>query len=469
MRFLLNLFKPPTHKPEISDSNIVQSLYSHWRIRIFYSIYVGYALFYFTRKCLTFAMPALILELGYTKAELGLLTTTLACTYGISKFINGLIGDRSNPRYFMAVGLIACGLFNIFFGCASSLYLFIVFWGFNGWFQGFGWPSCTRLLSHWYSKSERGRWWSLFTTSQNIGAALIPLFAAFCAQIYGWRSAMICIGCSGIVGGIFLINRLRDTPQSLGLPSIEKARNDFPQHNKQNQENELSAKEILFTHVLNKPILWVLGISYFFIYFIRQAISDWMVLYLVEQKGYSQITAGTSLIWFEIGGVLGGLLAGWASDKIFSGNRGPINALFCMMSVLSIYLFTVTPPNVPHAISLLIFTMGFCLFGPVVLIGIAAAELSHKKAAATATGFIGWIAYIGAASAGYPLGQITQSFGWNGFFITLIGSAAITSLLLLPLWKAKTAPSPVRSFVISVRCSRVKSIEKLASTARLCA
>jgi OPA family sugar phosphate sensor protein UhpC-like MFS transporter len=280
---------------------------------------------------------------------------------------------------------------------------------------------------------------------------------------------MICIGCSGIVGGIFLINRLRDTPQSLGLPSIEKARNDFPQHNKQNQENELSAKEILFTHVLNKPILWVLGISYFFIYFIRQAISDWMVLYLVEQKGYSQITAGTSLIWFEIGGVLGGLLAGWASDKIFSGNRGPINALFCMMSVLSIYLFTVTPPNVPHAISLLIFTMGFCLFGPVVLIGIAAAELSHKKAAATATGFIGWIAYIGAASAGYPLGQITQSFGWNGFFITLIGSAAITSLLLLPLWKAKTAPSPVRSFVISVRCSRVKSIEKLASTARLCA
>ena len=68
----------------------------------------------------------------------------------------------------------------------------------------------------------------------------------------------------------------------------------------------------------------------------------------------------------------------------------------------------------------------------------AAAELSHKKAAATASGFTGWVAYLGAAVAGYPLGKITQEYGWTGFYIALAISAAIATLLLLPIWNARS-------------------------------
>jgi len=66
------------------------------------------------------------------------------------------------------------------------------------------------------------------------------------------------------------------------------------------------------------------------------------------------------------------------------------------------------------------------------LIGIAAAEASHKKAAATATGFAGWFAYFGAAFAGYPLGMIADNYGWNGCFQFLIGCSLISFFLLLP-------------------------------------
>ena len=86
----------------------------------------------------------------------------------------------------------------------------------------------------------------------------------------------------------------------------------------------------------------------------------------------------------------------------------------------------------------MLFVIGFLIFGPQMLIGMAAAELSHKKAAATASGFTGSWAYAGAAVAGYPLGLIIQSFGWDGFFITLTACGAISSLLLLPLWPVKT-------------------------------
>ena len=274
MSTLFDRLKPPPHKPEITDHETVKNLYSHWRLRVFYSMYIGYALYYLTRKCLAFSMPALIQDLGYDKAQLGILTTTLAISYGVSKFVSGLIGDRSNPRYFMAIGLMATGVFNILFGLSSSLLVLAVFWGLNGWFQGFGWPSCTRLLSHWYSKSERGRWWSIWATSQNIGGSIIPLCVAYLAQIYGWRFAMILPGIIVILGGFFLLNRLCDTPQSLGLPPIEKFRSDYTPHLPRESERELTVREILFEYVLTNKYLWVLGIGYFFVYLIRQAIND---------------------------------------------------------------------------------------------------------------------------------------------------------------------------------------------------
>ena len=222
MSAVWNIFKPAPYIKEIEDEAEVKKQYKYWRFRIFYSMYIGYAFYYFTRKSFTFAMPALMESLNYDESQLGFLGTVLAITYGISKFTSGILSDRSNPRYFMSIGLILTGIMNICFGMSSSLFFFAIFWGLNGWFQGWGWPPCARLLTHWYSQKERGTWWGFWNTSHNIGGFLIPYIAAFSAQIWGWREAMFVPGILSILGGIFLMNRLRDTPQSLGLPPIEK-------------------------------------------------------------------------------------------------------------------------------------------------------------------------------------------------------------------------------------------------------
>ena len=146
-------------------------------------------------------MPGLIEDLAFTKGQLGFLSSILSITYGLSKFASGILSDRSNPRYFMAVGLFLTGLMNIFFGLSSSIWMFAVFWGLNGWFQGFGWPPCARFLTHWYSQSERGSWWSTWNVSHNVGAFLIPWVVGACLQYFGWRFAMyvpgvLCILCS---------------------------------------------------------------------------------------------------------------------------------------------------------------------------------------------------------------------------------------------------------------------------------
>ena len=434
-----DLFRPPPHLPEVQDAEEVKARYKYWRWRIFYGMYVGYIFYYFTRKSFTFAMPALMQDLGLQISDLGILSSILAITYGASKFLSGIMADRSNPRYFMATGLILTGICNILFGMSSSLLFFAVFWGLNGWFQGWGWPPCARLLTHWYSQKERGTWWGFWNTSHSIGGAVIPLIAALCAQNLGWRYAMYVPGVTCIAVGLFLINRLRDTPQSLGLPSIEKFKNDYSSSKKE-LETELSVKEILFKYVLKNKYIWVLAISYFFVYVIRQAVNDFGALFLMKTKGYSMMVAYGSIFWFEAGGVLGSLAAGWASVKIFKGRRGPINVLFSLAVVFALLGLYAVPAGMVTIDYLLMFIVGFFIFGPQMLIGMAAAELAHKKAAGSASGFTGWVAYLGAATAGYPISKVIESAGWHGFFIALALCAVVPVALLLPLWKIKTNP-----------------------------
>lgn len=436
---VLDLFKSAPPAPEIQDQKEVAERYKYWRWRIFYGMYVGYVFYYFTRKSFTFAMPVLMQDLGLQISDLGILSSILSLTYGMSKFLSGMLSDRSNPRFFMATGLILTGVFNICFGMTSSIVFFAIFWGLNGVFQGWGWPPCARLLTHWYSQKERGTWWGITSTSHSVGGALIPFIAAFCAQAWGWRYSMCVPGVLCILAGFFIMNRLRDTPQSLGLPPVEKFRNDFPAE-KLNEEKEISTKDMLFKHVLSNKFIWVLAISYFFVYIIRQAVNDFGALFLIQSKGYSMLAASTSVFWFEAGGIVGTLAAGWGSDKIFKGRRAPVNVLFSLGVVFAIAGLYYSPAGSMLIDYSLMFAIGFLIFGPQMLIGMAAVELSHKKAAGTSNGFVGWIAYLGAATAGYPISKIAEVWGWYGFFVSLAFCGAITVLLLLPLWSIKSNP-----------------------------
>ncbi len=442
---VLNLFKPAPYLEEIQDQSLIDRNYRYWRMRTFISMYLGYALYYFTRKSFTFAMPGMQESLHMTKFELGLLGSILSLSYGASKFLSGILGDRSNPRYFMSIGMILTGILNILFGFSSVWWAFALFWGLNGWFQGWGWPPCAKLLTHWYSTSERGRWWSVWNTSHNIGGALIPILATFMVSHYGWRYAMYAPGVLCILGGFYVMARLRDTPQSLGLPSIEKFRNDYSGSKTEVERESLPAREILMKYILKNRAVWLLAFSYFFVYFLRTALNDWSMFYLVESKGYSAFVAGSCVCWFEIGGFAGSLAAGWSSDILFRGRRTPVNVLFLMGTLLSILAFQFLGVGSPIVDSLFMFAFGFFIFGPHMLMGIVATELSHKKAAATATGFIGWIGYAGAAAAGGPLGALVKEWGWDSFFIAITLCSLLAMVLLIPLWSIQKARQPAES------------------------
>ncbi|MBN3190925.1 MFS transporter [Pectobacterium brasiliense] len=434
---MLNFMKFPASPPALTDPQVIDETYRYWRRHILISLYLGYALFYFTRKSFNSAVPEILASGILQRTDIGLLATLFYITYGLSKFFSGIVSDRANARYFMGVGLIATGVINILFGFSSSLWAFALLWAANAFFQGWGSPVCAKLLTSWYSRTERGGWWALWNTAHNVGGALIPIVIGAAALHYGWRAGMMIAGGLAILAGLILCWRLRDRPTTLGLPSVGEWRQDALDISQQQEGAGLTQRQILFKYVLTNPYIWLLALCYVMVYIVRAAINDWGNLYMSETLGVNLVTANSAVTMFEVGGFIGALVAGWGSDKLFNGNRGPMTLIFTVGILLAVGALWLMPFFNYVMQAACFFTIGFFVFGPQMLIGMAAAECSHKDAAGAATGFVGLFAYLGASLSGYPLARVMESWHWTGFFAVIAVAAGVSALLLLPFLKAQ--------------------------------
>ncbi len=191
-----------------------------------WSIYRVCGLLSYPQK-LFLAIPYLIDEYGFTKADLGGLGGIAITGLGFSKFIMGIYSDRSNPKYFITIGLLGSALVSLIFGLVpgvlSSIPLMIVLAALNGWFQGMGYPPGAKTMTNWFSVSERGVWWSWWNVSHNLGGGLIGPLAILGLSIFGvWQSLLYLPALIAIVLAFIMFYLMHDTPESQGLPPVDE-------------------------------------------------------------------------------------------------------------------------------------------------------------------------------------------------------------------------------------------------------
>ena len=97
---MLPFLKAPADAPLMTDKYEIDARYRYWRRHILLTIWLGYALFYFTRKSFNAAVPEILANGVLSRRDIGLLATLFYITYGVSKFVSGIVSDRSNARYF---------------------------------------------------------------------------------------------------------------------------------------------------------------------------------------------------------------------------------------------------------------------------------------------------------------------------------------------------------------------------------
>ena len=158
----------------------VGTVYKSLRNRTFWGVTIAYSLYYVCRMSINVVKQPLIDEGILSAGQLGLIGSALLFVYAIGKFMNGFIADYCNIRRFMATGLFISALMNLIMGAlglfSSMIPMVVVFvscavlWGINGWMQSMGSGPGVISLSRWFSRSKRGTYYSIFSSSQ-IGRA----------------------------------------------------------------------------------------------------------------------------------------------------------------------------------------------------------------------------------------------------------------------------------------------------------
>jgi OPA family glycerol-3-phosphate transporter-like MFS transporter len=442
---LARFYAPPPHAPRLPEAE-VERLYPRFRWQALEATFLGYAMYYLVRDNMPVVTKELGDSLGYTASTIGDIGAIWALCYGISKFLMGAVSDRSDARKFMATGLLLSALCNFAFAATGGFHTHAWLWAVNGLVQGMGWPPCGRVMGHWFSERERGLTFSIWNTSHNIGGGIAGILAAHAAHWFGgWQFAFFVPGVIAAAGSVYLFLRLRDTPQSVGLPPIEQYRDDYPASSDAvDVERDLTFRELFFEKVLPNKYVWLLAFANFFAYIARYSMLDWSPTYLREIKGASLTKGGWAIAAIEFGGIPSTILLGWMSDRI--GGRRSMVAALCMLPIMAAFFVIIsTPPGFLWLDFLMLLTIGCFIYPVINLIVIAALDIVSKKAIGTAAGFIGLFGYLGRMVQKKGFGNMVDSYGetmgraaaWNLVLWTVLACAAIAAILLAIMWRTR--------------------------------
>eukprot|EP00798_Chlamydomonas_sp_ICE-L_P021673 gene21673-28690_t len=481
----------PAVTPTDDTAPVYTAAFLRRRLMVFLGIVIGYSSYYLTRNSLTYTAPAMVADaaLGMDITMIGAMTSIFPIAYGMSKFISGVLGAKFSATYLLAGGLMATALINIAFGFGSSLAWFVFFWGLNGTLQGVGGPCCARILTTWFANKERGTYWGMWNVAHNLGGFAAPLIAGGFAKSMGWKWGMWAPGIIGLLVGFVILFTVRDKPEDLGLPPAEvvalapKARDreedkpeipnvlkDKPEDlgfppvevvavapkalakpgdKEEDKPEKPSVLKSLVDNVLKNPFIWGMALTYFFIYVVRQGVTSWFVFYLIKAKGIEDAAqAAVRVSGLELGGLFGSMLAGRISDWMIARSKGKGGNVGKRVQVVMVYTVGIAASllcfqSVPASLSWLqwinVFFIGFFLYGPQMLIGLCGAELVGPDSVGASEGFLGWVAYLGAANAGIPLSIIVKDFGWGAYFTTLICACGLALMLLAPMVNLRSA------------------------------
>lgn len=426
--------------------------FKYWQWRVIICSMIGYAMFYFVRKNFSFAIPLLNQEYGISNASFGIIMTLGGLIYGVSKFVNGILADRTNARWHLVLGLSVCVVASILFGFADKISVFFTgsaegagfvhgmvmvmgaLYLVNQIFQGCGFAPCNHLMVSWVPPKELATKMSIWSTSHSIGAFFV---AVICGYLTKWQLCFWIPAAVAFMGIFFIMLTLRDTPKSVGLPELPRVEGEIDDSE---QRNPKAFRRFLKKRVFLNPVIWVLAITDLFVYIVRFAILDWGPS-MLSDMGLSKELTGWTVAVFEVAGCAGMLCAGYISDKFFKSRSQRVCAVeMALVAVCLIALHFLKDAGRPVIFLILLAFAGFLIYGPQALLGVSAANIATKKAASSAVGLIGFMSYLSTIITGVGFGALADRFGgWGWIFITMGALAVIGTALIMSIWNLKEA------------------------------
>ncbi|XP_052208687.1 putative glycerol-3-phosphate transporter 4 [Diospyros lotus] len=384
----------------------------------------------------------------------------LAC-YSLGLYVAGHLGDTLDLRLFLTIGMIGSGIFVGLFGMGyfwniHFFWFYLVMQMVSGLFQATGWPSVVAVMGNWFGKRKRGLIMGVWNAHTSVGNISGSLLAASVLE-YGWGWSFILPGAFIFWGGIIVYLFLAAYPEDVGFAcphgmasSTDTALNDEESQGRKGDVVESEKQTMQRVGSVNRTGVGLLeacfipgvipfALCLFFSKLVAYTFLYWLPFYLSQTAIGGQYvsvkSAGNLSTLFDVGGIFGGILAGYISDKLKARATTAASFMYAAIPAMIIYRLYGSISKTINIVLMMI--AGLFINGPYSLIttavsvdlGTHSSLRGDARALATVTAIID-----GTGSVGAALGPLLTGFlstkGWDVVFLMLIICAFIAGILL---------------------------------------
>lgn len=428
--------------------------------RTLFVVWLTYGAFYLCRVNIGPARVEIEKSISIDPLEMGFVLGALKVGYAIGQLMNGQLTERFGAKRILLVGLFGSATACVLFASTAKLAtllpsfaapvnavvrmfspraalgetaaLLLVLWFANGVFQAGGWPPTVKIMSNWFTSTQRGRMMGILGTSYQLGSALtIAASGALVALADDWRAAFIVPALVLCTVGIHARLRMREAPTKGEAPAVSAL------VLQEKTPTRPSLRETLFITFTN-PRIWVLAIALFGLDIVRYGFLDWAPGHLKKLHGSGVLVAGLKVAVFPLAGSFGALASGWVTDRWFQSRRAPVIAVTMgMVGVLTLVFGRVAPLGAgPTVVCLAL--IGFFLYGAqILLVGTAAQDFARRGTTAAAAGFVDFMGYFGAFGGDVVTGWLLKNRDFHAAITFWAAAALSASILSALLWRAR--------------------------------
>lgn len=405
-----------------------EARYNYWKWRSLFGFCVLYLFTYTGRLNMGIALPLLKREFGWTSAQVGLLSSLLFWSYGISHLVWGRLSDKIGARWLCGIGAILSTALNWVVSFATSFAGIAIPWAINGVAQGMPFSPGLGMVNRWWTKKQRGTAMGLVIFSSGWATVVVWVLASnVAAPLWGWRGVfrfpVLLMGILGIASFFIIRNR----PTDVGLKDyVEEDTETLAKEAKESTKGLAPYVNCLKDWRLDMAFL-TMGLANFN----RYALLTWIPMYYMESAKYDISKAGLVSLSLPVGMALGPAVAGIISDKFFGAHRYQTIAVYCLIAGGSAVMIAVTPTSHVGLGVVYLFLAGFFVYGAHGPIWTLSQDLAGRNKGGTAAGIMDFVSYafagFGAAGMGILL-TVTHG-NWPLAFMIVAGLSVLAAVL----------------------------------------
>ncbi|KAK7492866.1 hypothetical protein BaRGS_00015813 [Batillaria attramentaria] len=400
---------------------------------------------------------------------MGILDASFMFAYAVGLYLSGFIADRHDLRIVLGSGMCLTAVTVFMFGPVFewthfySKPAYVAVWILNGLLQSSGWPSVVAVMGNWFGKGSRGLILGIWSACASVGNIIGALMVTAVLD-YGYEYAFMLTSAVLFAGGLFNYFGLVPSPRDVGLPMPDEgpeSQTDEASSNIQRQPllqegdeeddglvsetviysiTDTRPKAIGFFRALLLPGVIPYALSYAFLKLVNYSFFFWLPFYLSGAYGLPETTADEVSIWYDIGGIIGGTIAGFISDRL--QKRGIVVVPMLILAVPMLFIYGLAGIAGRVVINCVMLTfVGLMIGGVANLISAAiSADLGRQKqlqgnseALSTVTGIVDGTGSLGAALGQVAVPYLQVSYGWRSVFYLFMVTTFLTAVCIAPV------------------------------------